>query len=53
MTDFMLWLYAHYIKPQIDAVPKGNYAYPMDLLENNLRPSDREDLDKTLEFHAV
>ena len=53
MTDFMLWLYAHYIKPQIDAVPKGNYAYPMDLLENSLRPSDREDLDKTLEFHAV
>ena len=26
MSDFMKWLYAHYIKPQIDASPRGEYA---------------------------
>ena len=53
MTDFMPWLYAHYILPQIEAVPKGGYAWPMDALANNLLPSSRDDFDKTLEFYAI
>jgi len=53
MSDFMKWLYANYIKPQIDAAPKGGYAYPIDALVNDLRPSDQEELAKTLEFTAI
>lgn len=53
MTDFLHWLYVHYIKPQIDAAPKGPYGCPIDTLSNNLRPSDWEDLDKALEFQAI
>lgn len=53
MTDFMPWLYTHYIKPQIDAAPKGDYSYPMDALENVLRLAERDDLSQALEFTAI
>ena len=53
MSDFMPWLYTHYIKPQIDAAPRGDYSYLMDALGNILRPSERRELDKTLEFTAI
>lgn len=53
MSDFMPWLYDHYIKPQINAVPKGLYSYPLDALRNDLRPSDQEEFDKALEFTAI
>lgn len=53
MTYFLPWLYANYIKPQIDAAPKGTYAYPVDALNNMLCPSNREDFDKTMEFTAI
>ena len=53
MSDFMPWLYTHYIKPQIDAAPRGDYSYPMDALGSILRPSERGELDKTLEFTAI
>ena len=53
MSDFMPWLYTHYLKPQIDAAPRGDYSYPMDALGNILRPSERGQLDKTLEFTAI
>lgn len=53
MSDFMLWLYANYIKPQTDAAPKQDYAYHFDLVRNNLRPSEQENLNKALEFTAI
>ena len=53
MSDFMPWLYANYIKPQIDAVPKEHYDFYFDLVRNNLLPSSREDLEKALEFTAI
>ena len=53
MSDFMKWLYAHYIKPQIDAVPMEEYAFYLDLVRNNLTPSSRKDLEKAMEFQAV
>ena len=27
MSDFMLWLHANYIKPQLDATPKQDYDF--------------------------
>ena len=53
MPDFLLWLHANYIKPQLDAAPLGAYAYPMDALRNVLCDDGRQDLDKTLEFTAI
>lgn len=53
MSDFMLWLYANYIRPQISAAPKRDYAFHFDLVRNNLRPSEQESMDRALEFTAV
>ena len=53
MTDFLFWLHANYIKPQVDAALRGPYAYPMDALHNELCEAQRRDLDKALEFTAI
>ena len=53
MSDFMFWLYANYIKPQVDAALRGPYAFPLDTLQNELCESQRRDLDKALEFTAI
>ena len=52
MSDFMLWLHANYIRPQIDAQEKGDYAFHFDLVRNSLPPSDRPSMDKCLELTA-
>ena len=53
MSDFMLWLYAHYIRPQIDAADQGDYSSHFDLVRNDLVPSARQSMEKCLEFTAV
>ena len=53
MMDFMPWLYANYIKPQIGAAPQGPYACPMDALRNVLCEDQQGDLEKLLEFTAI
>ena len=50
MTDFLFWLHANYIKPQVDAAIRGPYACPLDTLHNELCEAQRRDLDKALEF---
>lgn len=53
MSDFMLWLYAHYIKPQIAAAPQEEYEMHLSLMENELGPHAWDSYEKTLEFTAV
>ena len=53
MSDFMLWLYANYIRPQLDSAPRGDCAFHFDLLHNELPPCTRASLDKCLEFTAA
>lgn len=53
MSDFMKWLYAHYIKPQIDAASLGEYASDLDLLRNSLAHPCRECHEKAVEFAAL
>ena len=53
MSDFLLWLHANYIRPQLDAADKGDYNFHFDLVRNGLPPSVRASLDKCLEFTAV
>ena len=52
MSDFMLWLHANYIRPQLDAVPPEDYSAHFDLVKNELPPFAWEELDKCLEFTA-
>lgn len=53
MSDFLPWLHAHYIRPQLDAAPKRDYAFHFDLIRSDLPPAGRESLDKVLEFTAI
>ncbi len=53
MTDFLFWLHASYIKPQVDAALRGPYACPEDALRNELSADQRRNLDKALEFTAI
>ncbi len=53
MSDFMQWLYAHYIKPYLDAAPQGDYAFWFSLMDNEMTPDMREEFEKCQEFTAV
>ncbi len=53
MSDFMKWLYAHYIKPQIDAAPQGEYAEALSVVENEIIPHMKADYEKAAEFAAL
>ena len=53
MSDFMLWLYANFIRPQVDAEEKGDYEFHFDLVRNTLPPPVRSSMEKCLEFTAV
>ncbi len=53
MSDFMLWLHANYIRPQLDREDKDDYSFHFDLVGNNLPPSVRPSMEKCLEFTAV
>lgn len=53
MSDFMIWLYQHYIKPQLDAVSLEDYSFHFDLMKNETGPHAMESFRKTHEFTAV
>lgn len=53
MSDFMKWLYAHYIRPYLDAAPRGDYEFWLSLLDSEVTPMGREAAGKAVEFHAV
>ncbi len=54
MSDFMLWLYANYIKPQMEKPAQGSdYALRRELLESQLEEHGLEDLEKVLEFQSI
>lgn len=53
MSDFMLWLYAHYIKPYLDTVPQGNYDFHLELMRNEMLESSVESFEKSQEFIAI
>jgi len=54
MSDFMLWLYSNYIKPQMEKPAHGSdYALRRELLESQLEEHGLEDLEKVLEFQSI
>ena len=53
MSDFMQWLYAHYIRPQLDAAPPDGYELPLSLLEGEFTAEMAADYEKAREFTAI
>ena len=53
MSDFMKWLYANYIKPNLGTIPRGDYEADFYLLEDDVAPETCGSFDKTQEFIAV
>ena len=53
MSDFMKWLYPHYIRPYLDSVPQGEYEMWLSLMDGDLEYQFREEFEKTLEFTAI
>ena len=49
MSDFMIWLYLHYIKPYLDTVPADDYKFHKDKKQNELDYQALERKKKNLE----
>lgn len=52
MSDFMPWLYAGYIRPQLQAVLGDDYASHLNMVKQHLPPNRRQSLEKCLELTA-
>ncbi len=52
MTDFMRWLYAHYIKPQLKTADTTGYEAHISLMETDLTEDQQENYGKALEFYS-
>lgn len=53
MTDFMRWLYASYIRPQIENQPRTGYELPFSLMTDLLEPDQQQECRRLLEFYAA
>lgn len=53
MSDFLRWLYAHYIRPYLDALPQEDYVYDFELMQNEMISSSVESFEKSREFTAI
>ena len=53
MSDFMKWLYANYIGPQVKNASQEDYEMHLSLLENCLEPDLAVSYKKTQEFIAI
>jgi len=53
MSDFMKWLYAHYIRPYLDGAPPEEYEMWLSLLEGEITSDQRRDYEKCREFTAI
>lgn len=53
MSDFMKWLYAQYIKPQLDAMPQEDYELHFYTFFEELTFNGEQHFNKVMEFSAV
>ena len=52
MTDFMRWLYAHYITPQLAKADPTGYEKSLSLMETCLDQDLCKEYRRTVEFYA-
>ncbi len=54
MTDFLPWLYRHYIRPcQEEHIDGSPYEMSLALIESDLAPEDRRHFEKSREFWSI
>lgn len=54
MSDFLTFLYAHYIKPYLDAQPRDDGdTFRSSLCENSQTAESQKDVDAVVAFAAV
>ncbi|MCI8909657.1 MAG: hypothetical protein HFG09_03165 [Oscillibacter sp.] len=53
MSDFMKWLYAHYIRPELEAAPQGEYRAYLSAVWMQTMSREQEDYEKAAEFIAL
>ncbi len=53
MNDFMRWLYANYIKPQLDSKPATGYEDCLSLMDTCLDEPLKAQYARTVEFYAA
>lgn len=53
MSDFTLWLYANYIRPNIDAVDKQSYEFCFANVERDLSLASLINFQRVLEFTTI
>lgn len=54
MSDFMRWMYDHYIKPNIESQPRDEgELLQIDLLNNELSPQLQKTLQEVLALYAA
>lgn len=53
MSDFLHWLYEHYIKPQINANMEREHDISMESVISALDPGYKEELDRLLKYTSV
>lgn len=52
MSDFMRWLYANYIWPQLKEQDQTGYETPLSLMDTCLDTDLKQEYRRTLEFYA-
>lgn len=52
MNDFMQWLYANYIKPQLDTKDISAYETSLSLMDTSLNEHLKFQYGRALEFYA-
>lgn len=53
MTDFMRWLYAHYIKPELERSDHSAYEMPLSLLDTCLDAQLFQQYERALECYSI
>ena len=53
MTDFMRWLYAHYIKPEIEGGDMTGYEMPLSVMNTTLDQDQHRQYERVLELYAA
>lgn len=52
MNDFVRWLYANYIKPQLDTASTDGYEQSLSVMNTTLDVSLSIEYEKTLEYYC-
>ena len=52
MNTFMRWLYANYIKPQLEAADYTDYEMSLSLMDSTLDTDLKKQYQRAIEFYA-